>query len=318
MNLLERLRQGSPVVLDGATGTQLEARGVDVRNPLWGSVALLTDRGRALTEAVHRDYVAAGAELVIANSHNVSLAHVAEYLAAVDPAPPSLPHALAARPGPAAEALTWWLNREAVARAQAAGAWVAGCLASPDRPYATEASLTAEDVAQRLHLQYAALRAASPDLIVFEMLTTLADLQGVAKLVADFEGGPPVAVGVVAGDDRMLGGVAWADAGPLIARTGAAVAFIQCTTFERVEAALVGLAPHVGPTPLGAYANDGGYDADLQAWSGQRTSPEDFGRAARRWAELGARIIGGCCGTGPAHVAAIRQAFESAPGDRAR
>ena len=47
-------------------------------------------------------------------------------------------------------------------------------------------------------------------------------------------------------------------------------------------------------------------------------TPEDFGAMARRFADLGIRGVGGCCGTTPAHVAAMREALDraSAPPDR--
>jgi homocysteine S-methyltransferase len=58
--------------------------------------------------------------------------------------------------------------------------------------------------------------------------------------------------------------------------------------------------------PLVAYPNSGEtYDADRKQWSGTR-SPIDFAAAARDWAGAGARLIGGCCRTGPDHIRRMR------------
>lgn len=320
MRWLSRLRDPSPLVLDGATGTRLEALGVDVRNPLWSSVALLDAQGRGRVEQVHREYLAVGAEVLIANSHNLSLANVRAFLSGGSTW--IVPDGYRDRP---AEDVAADLNRQAVAVARRAAhahldaskaaraPLVAGCLASPDRPYATEASLTPAEVASRLETQFVALGAAHPDVVIFEMLTTGPDLEGVAQLVLRWPRVGPVAVGLVAGDDGLLGGLSWAEAWAVLTPLPLSAVFIQCTTVERVEPALralLSLAGDDGPA-VGVYANDGGYDQAQQAWVGPRMSPATYGEHAGRWFRAGARIVGGCCGTGPFHVASIRAKIDS-------
>ena len=63
---LERLRAGPALLLDGATGTELERRGAKSALPLWSAHALLHDP--ALVGRIHADYVEAGAELLTANT----------------------------------------------------------------------------------------------------------------------------------------------------------------------------------------------------------------------------------------------------------
>ena len=75
MSFLERLGDPRPILLDGATGTELNRRGVSTDLPLWSAAALL-DAPAALRQ-VHRDYLLAGAEIVTANTfrtHRRSLA----------------------------------------------------------------------------------------------------------------------------------------------------------------------------------------------------------------------------------------------------
>ena len=69
-----------PILMDGGTGGSLEERGVDVRNDLWSSAALLTREGRDTTRRLHEDFLASGADIVIANVHNVCPETCASYL----------------------------------------------------------------------------------------------------------------------------------------------------------------------------------------------------------------------------------------------
>lgn len=300
--LAARLFEPAPVLLDGATGGALEDRGLDVHNPLWGSVALTSEAGRAMNRALHAEYVAAGAEIVIANTHNLGLAHCAGYLEG--------------HPGAAesAEALQDRLHAAAIEDARASGArWVAGCLASPDTPYTTRAHLAPEQVAGRLARQWAVLTRLEPDLVLFEMLTTESDVRGVATLEAR---GPTRGAGLVCGEDgRLLDGLGLPEAVAILADGGFDLVFVQCTHYTRVDAALgplVAAAARHGLVP-GVYANDGRTWRD-GGWCGPRVSTGAYAEAASGWVARGARVVGGCCGTGPEHVRALDQVRARASG----
>lgn len=307
-----RIVHAAVTVLDGGMGSTLEDEGLDVRNPLWGSAALLTAQGRALNDRVHREFAAAGAQLAIANTHNASLGAADAFLrqrglSALDPFLAA--ELSAAPPSERAFELMRWVNREAVesARSAAPGAMIAACLASPDRPYAEAPSLTAEEVESRLLPQLEVLEGIGPDLLFFEMLTTRSDLEGVARLM---ERGirRPVGIGLVAGaDGATLGGASMEEAVDRLLPGSPLVLFIQCTRYLLVDRALERLAEAVdGRALLGVYANDGRTWSG-QHWSGERVPPEIYAEHAARWRAAGARVIGGCCGTGPAHVAALAQ-----------
>src|SRR6266446_1367285 len=64
-SLLARRR---PVLLDGATGTELARRGVDTTLPLWSARALFDDRGLETLMKIHEDYARAGAEILVTNT----------------------------------------------------------------------------------------------------------------------------------------------------------------------------------------------------------------------------------------------------------
>ncbi len=314
------------LVLDGATGTMVQDLGFDVQNRLWSSAALLSREGRSLTFQVHRSYAEAGADLLTANTHNASLAAAARFLAARPRSPwpasvrrwgPMDPpfddegegaEALSS-PGaapPAARRLMEWINKAAlrVARAAARGRLVAACLASPDRPYARAAGLTSAQVEAALAPQFEALLRLRPDLVLFEMCTTEADLDGVARLLARTPDRPPVGVGVVVGGSgRLLGGPSPADAAAAVPKAEAF--FVQCTRWDLIEPAVAELVAAVPPrVVVGAYGNDG-RRFEGGAWVGERVTPATYAEAATRWRERGAKVVGGCCGTTPEHIAAL-------------
>src|ERR1044071_10421069 len=86
---------------------------------------------------------------------------------------------------------------------------------------------------------------------------------------------------------------------------GVSAILAMCAPAESLH----GLAPalrRLTSLPLGVYPNNGQYDMWQWRWE-HVLSPEDFARHARAFAEEGMNIIGGCCGTRPADIAAARE-----------
>jgi homocysteine S-methyltransferase len=290
--LPELLRERDVVLMDGGMGSSVEDRGVPVRNALWGSHALLTDEGRAINDALHEEFVAAGAEIAIANLHNASLEACRAFAGEDD-----------------AEALLARISRLGIESARRAGPrLVAAGLGSPEGPYATESRWTSEENRARTEPQVRAFREAGVDLVLFETLTTAPEIRAAAALAADLDlafGG-----GLTCGEDgRTLAGVPMAEAAAILGDASPQALFIQCTRYDLVLRALETLLPVLpeGCAP-GVYANDGRAWIDMR-WHGDRVTPEAYAAEALRWRDAGARIIGGCCGTGPEHVAALAAAL---------
>ena len=81
---------------------------------------------------------------------------------------------------------------------------------------------------------------------------------------------------------------------------------INCIPAERAAAEVKALRAVVpAEIPIGVYANTGHVDP-VKGWSTEdRIGPERYAELATRWVEAGASIIGGCCGTTPAHIQAL-------------
>jgi homocysteine S-methyltransferase len=296
---LERLGDPRPILLDGATGTELNRRGVSTDLPLWSAGALL-DAPAALRQ-IHRDYLLAGAEIVTANTfrtHRRSLARGGLGDSAAE------------------------LTRLAVELAQAAvgegalerPAYVAGSLAPLEDCYSPEL-VPPQAECEREHAEMAAnLAAAGADLILVETMNTIREAHAAAT-VACATGLPVLASFVCRTDGRLFSGESVAAAVAAIAPLGVAGLLINCTPSTTIHEPFAELSAAVAaqPAPVavrGLYANIG-HTNDIDGWTSTAdVTPLDYARLARGWLTQGANLIGGCCGTTPAHIAALRAVLD--------
>jgi homocysteine S-methyltransferase len=308
--LRERAETGDLIVMDGGMGTTIEDRGCDVRQALWGSLAVLSEAGRQSNRAIHRDFAAAGAELLIANTHNARAQACGEYLESHGTG--GLDEVLRADLEPLSSAaraarLCRTVNDLAIENLRQATAGseprlLAACLSSPKAAYAATGPGPAE-VCDELRVQAGILARHDLDLLIFELLTTEGDLLGCAELAREQELAH-VGFGLTCGEGgRTLGGVTMADA--VRWTPGAAAYFVQCTRYDLVGPALEALLGAVdGSAVVGVYANDRRVWKDRR-WHGPRVEPERYAAEASKWKVMGAQVIGGCCGTTPAHIERI-------------
>ena len=289
----DRLRGGPLMLLDGAMGTELERRGVPMHRVAWSAAALETHPDTV--RQVHEDYIAAGAEVITANSFGASR-HVLE------------PAGLGAR---VAE-----LNRRAIALAReardraAAGreVWVAGSISS----FIAEADLKNRPSPKAARASYAEqaglLAEAGADLLLLEMMRDI-DYSRLAVECA-VATGLPVWIGytcrlteegevVLRGRD---GEIPLAEAIGPVSEPGGALLAVMHSELDAVPPALDVLKER-WPGPLGAYPHSG--DFVMPNWLfDDIVAPEDFAQTAAGWAKR-VRLLGGCCGIGPEHIRAL-------------
>jgi S-methylmethionine-dependent homocysteine/selenocysteine methylase len=296
-----RLVRGELVIIDGGTGTQLQAEGVPMDDVAWSARANLEQPD--VVQRVHEEYIRAGAEVIIANSYAASRAALA---------PAGLGDRVAEANRAAVRAAL--RAREAAATRPVA---VAGSMSSfspidmdaeaVDRPHPGP---TADDprfpTLADFREQAGLLADSGVDLIALEMIN--AQGYGRAAVAAAAETGLPVWLGVspFRQPDGTLTGLP--DLGDsesfedllsaLVDPAPAAVTVMHAKPEVTLEAIEIIRRHFAGP--VGVYAETG--DWQPPNWVFDGLTPAQYLEQAITWADHGARIIGGCCGVGPEHI----------------
>ena len=301
------------ILLDGGTGGSLEDRGVDVRTDLWSSVSLLTAEGRELTRRLHADFIAAGADVIIANTHNVCPDTCRRFLRRTELGDYEIPAELLDSDGP--ERFLQWIEQRGVELAGDAirderDVVVAAGIGSQE-PWAKSTSRTQTEIEASLEPCARALAETNDTFVLFETVSTPPEVAAVAAVarraqLQDF------GLGVSCGPDgRTCGGVSMSEVVRALDGTSVAVLFVQCTRYDVASTALQSLVAALEQDAeldvvAGIYANDGRIWKDRR-WHGERVSPQAYADEAEGWRAAGARIIGGCCGTTPEHITELRR-----------
>ncbi len=198
------------------------------------------------------------------------------------------------------------LTGQAVALARSAAAkpaWVAGSQAPLEDCYSPH--LTPDDAAlEREHRQMAEnLAAAGVDLVLVETQHTIREALAAARAAAATR--LPWLVSFVCGvDGRLLSGEVLHDAARAVLPLRPDALLVNCAPARVVESLLRELRRECTGTPIGAYANIGEKDP-VQGWRNTANDPAEYRDFAKGWLAAGAQLVGGCCGTTPAHIAAV-------------
>ena len=290
---LRRIAAG-PMLADGAMGTMLYSRGVSFER----CFEELNVAEPTLVQQVHREYLAAGAELIETNTFGGNRYHLAL-------------HGYGDR--------VRELNLRAVKLAREAReiagepAFVAGAVGPIGRALAPFGDVTLEAARDAFREQIEALLEGGADLIILETFSRLDELLAAldaARAAGDL---PVVAQVTIDEDGRTLDGQGMGNVARALEAAGASVVGVNCGVGPQGALAAVEAALTATKLPISAMPNAG-----LPQRFGGRfvyfTTPTYFGDYAGRLVSAGARIVGGCCGTTPAHIAAMRAALrESLP-----
>jgi S-methylmethionine-dependent homocysteine/selenocysteine methylase len=294
----QRLSAGRPLLLDSAMGTELQRRGADTRPPLWSARALIEDP--ELVSAIHRDDVAAGADVLTANTFRTHRRTLEK-----------------AGLGSRSRELTAIAVRLARSAAEESGreVLVAGSLSPLEDCYRPDLVPGDEALAREHREQAESLAAAGVDLLLLETHNTIRELAA-AALAASETGLPFIASMVSDGSGRLLSGESIGTAVHAVAPFEPDALSINCVPTRRLESDLADLAVVAPGVPLAAYGNLG-LPADDLGWSfTEELSPVAYAEIARGWLQCGVRLVGGCCGTTSAHTKVIRGLLASLGRDR--
>ena len=289
---LERLAQG-PLLADGAMGTLLYERGV----PFGHCFDQINLSNPGLVEAIHRDYLAAGAELIETNTFGANHQRLLAY---------GLEHEVRviARQG----------ARVARAAREVAGvpAFVAGSIGPLGKALQPFGQIAVADAERWFRAAAEGLLEGGVDCFLLETFQDLNEILAALRAVRAVSLDVPVIAQMTFGvDGKTLYGHAPALAVPALRQAGADVVGVNCgvgpqATLEVLEEMMAAAAG----APVSAMPNAG-----LPHLHGGRfhylASPEYFAEFAARALEMGVSVVGGCCGTTPAHVRVMRERLAS-------
>jgi S-methylmethionine-dependent homocysteine/selenocysteine methylase len=296
-----RLAEGELVIIDGGTGTQLQAEGVRMDEMAWSARANLEQPD--VVQRVHEQYIRAGAEVIIANSYAASRAGLepaglGDRIAEVNRA--AVRAALRARESAATRPV-------AVAGSMSSFSPIDMDAEAANRPHPGP---TADDprfpTLADFREQAGLLAESGVDLIALEMINARG--YGRSALQAAGETGLPVWLGVspFRVEDGSLVGLPDQGDGEsledllsaLIDPAPAAVTVMHAKPEVILDAIEIVRRHFAGP--VGVYAEIG--DWQPPNWVFDGLTPTEYLEQAITWADHGARLIGGCCGVGPEHI----------------
>ena len=302
--LEDLLARREPLILDGGNATELErSQAGELRDSdrgLWGTGALLHAPYSVLD--VHRSYAATGADVISTNTW--AILGAAELEAS----------GVAARGG-----VTHWMDvarlgirlaRQAIDEEGRSGR----CGVA----FSVNGDVDSEDRLETLRLLVRVLEESPPDLVLMETMSLIRDGLTLPAVEIMVETGLPVWLSFRRCRHGVCGvyGQHWGGPeGDLFGRAaqrfeamGVAALLINCLPPDHVDGMLPWLRDFTD-LPLGVYPNLG-YFSDAGWRFDERVGPAEYAELAAGWREQGAQIVGGCCGTTPAHIAAVRERLE--------
>ena len=291
----KKLARGETILLDGAIGTEILRR-----NVTWADHQLANRP--EFVRSIHEDYIRAGADVISTNSFQ--LCRRALYSHFRDEAHR---HHIGARDldDRANRLLADSVRLAAEGRERA----VAG------RPIAVAAAVTtlewcfrpdlvpsAEEAAQEYREIFQVVKDAGADLVLLETLNSITEARVAVEVAKDL--GLPCWASFVPDEHGLLfTGEMLAAAVATLEPLGVDALLLNCAPPDDITLAMNRLAA-CAQGPIGAYAHIGRFDPPEWMFTDEYPPPK-YIEVASGWKHMGARILGGCCGTTPDHIAAL-------------
>ncbi len=291
---LERIAQPEPLLADGAMGTLLHQHG-NKMNACFESLNLDSPE---LMVQVHRDYIDAGARLIETNTFGANRYKLAEY---------GLGDQLTAINTAAVERV-----KEAVLASGIEGVYIAGAIGPLGQKLRPYGRISAEEVRSAFSEQVIALVNAGVDVILFETFTDHAEiLEALAASRAVSPTTPVICQMAFAPDNRTLLGYSPARVAHELWSAGADVIGVNCSAGPNQISHILHTMHDAIPEARFSAMPNAGFPEAIGGRVMYAANADYFGDYALEFRTIGANIMGGCCGTTPEHIKAMRQALDT-------
>jgi S-methylmethionine-dependent homocysteine/selenocysteine methylase len=291
----------SLLLLDGATGTELARRGFDTRGDAWSAPAIWKEP--ALLAAIHDEHARAGADVITANTFRTqrrTLARIGEGRRAREWTTEAVRIALEAA------------RRVTDERPDHRPVRVAGSVAPLEDSFSPDVAPD-ETTALAEHREHVGnLVDAGVDLLLVETMTTIGESRAATLAAAETGLETWSSISTDASGLRVLSGEPLEAWGEALAPLGPRAVLVNCIVPDVAVPAVLSIvrfARELDALP-GAYANLGSAEPLATGGFDIAMTPEQFAEATKPLLDAGARIVGGCCGTTPEHIRALRRLLD--------
>ncbi|KAI7356908.1 homocysteine S-methyltransferase [Hortaea werneckii] len=315
------LQQNQSLIIDGALATELEARGHDLNNALWSARLLQRDPGSI--QQVHLDYYLAGADIAITASYQASTIGLSEHLGldgreAAELVKRSVKIAQDARSdafnqlSSAATSTPTDTERKLLV-AGSVGPY--GAYLSDGSEYRGDYQRTMDEFKDFHRPRIGALVDANVDFLAIETIPSMPEIEALCSLLqSEFPDAVAWISCTLRDAEHLSDGTSMSDVFGLVSKYEQVLGFgVNCVPVQLVAPWLLHMQRIAGecitkykmPVLL-CYPNSGEvYDAESKAWSGPKPVEHVMGNQAAKWIAGGAKLVGGCCRTGPKDIAGI-------------
>jgi homocysteine S-methyltransferase len=285
----ERLQNNEVIVFDGGVGTYLYEKGIYI-NTCFDE---LNSTNPDIVSEVHRDYVAAGADVIETNTFGANRFKLA-------------PHGL--------EPKVFEINLKGAQLAKAAAGGevlVAGSVGPLGVQIEPLGKLSYDEARDAFKEQVRGLLEGGVDLIVLETFALIAELDQAVRAVKELNREIPVMAQVTINDDgNLLSGATLESFVKGMENTGVDTLGLNCSVGPRAMLDALETLKTLTAMPISVQPN-AGLPQSIGGRNIYMTSPEYMAEYAKRFIQTGATIVGGCCGTNPEHIRAIRRAVRA-------
>ena len=281
------------LLCDGAMGTMLYGKGVFI-NRCFESLTL---SDAALVREVHAEYVRAGADVLETNTFGANRLKLRAF---------GLGNRVAELNAEAAR-----LARESVAMAGGdERVFVAGAMGPLGVRVEPWGKLGIDEATELFREQASALAAGGVDLFMLETFRDPAEIQAAIAAVRSVSGLPIVAQMTTDEDGQTPDGAPVDACAAALVAAGADVVGLNCSVGPAPMLETLERMAQAASVPLSAQPN-AGRPRDIEGRNLYLSSPDYLASYARRFVELGVRLVGGCCGTTPEHIRQMQGAVRS-------
>jgi methionine synthase / methylenetetrahydrofolate reductase(NADPH) len=296
MNQFAKILASRPLLADGAMGTVLYARGIFI-NRCYDELNL-SDPGLILS--VHEEYLQAGAEILETNTFGANRIRLARYGLAGKVVEINAAGARLAR-----QAVNNLRDR------QAGEAWVAGSIGPLGVRLEPLGKTGLDEARAAFAEQMQILVDGGVDLLIVETMPALSEARQALEVARAVAPNLPVVVMVTVDDEiTCLDGASPQQAAALLTEWGASVVGVNCSTGPTTVLTAIEAMRPATRLPMAAMPN-AGVPRAVEGRNIYLCSPEYMASFARKAVTAGVSIVGGCCGTTPNHIRAMRSAIRA-------